>query len=121
MALANYWRSAANTSTFYACKAAGACEAGPAAGDAACREGQQGPLCDVCDDGWFKFSGQCRWARCSAGGSVRSVREGGCLMQPPPLPPLLLDAPQRYRFHASPCFHSTIVWFGPMSPFLAGH
>lgn len=60
LALANYWRSAADTSTFYSCKAAGVCRAGPAAGDAACVAGQQGPLCDVCEDGWFKFSGLCR-------------------------------------------------------------
>lgn len=38
----------------------GVCLEGEAAGDKACEEGHEGPLCDVCLPDWFKFSGQCR-------------------------------------------------------------
>lgn len=41
-------------------QASGVCKAGPAAGDLACVEGQEGPLCDVCRPKWFKFSGVCK-------------------------------------------------------------
>ena len=41
-------------------QATGVCLEGEAAGDAACEDGHEGPLCDVCLPDWFKFSGQCR-------------------------------------------------------------
>ena len=61
--LAGFWRSSAASVQFYVCNVSGVCLEGPAAGNAACAVGQQGPLCDVCWDGYFKFSGTCRWVR----------------------------------------------------------
>lgn len=59
--LPDFWRADAASSTFHPCKARGVCEATNATGDAACAPGQQGPLCDVCWQGYFKFAGACRW------------------------------------------------------------
>jgi len=59
--LPNFWRASPTSTRFYDCKARGVCLATNATGDEACREGQRGPLCDVCAEGHFKFAGTCRW------------------------------------------------------------
>lgn len=57
---ADFWRSATTSAEFYACRVNGVCLPGDKAGDEACIEGHQGPLCNVCWDDWFKFSGGCK-------------------------------------------------------------
>ncbi|KAL4457343.1 hypothetical protein ABPG75_012208 [Micractinium tetrahymenae] len=67
--LPDFWRASAISTTFHPCKALGICEATNATGDQACRPGQQGPLCDVCWQGYFKFAGSCR----SCGSSGQAI------------------------------------------------
>lgn len=57
---ADFWRSATTSVEFHACRVNGVCLPGDKAGDEACTEGHQGPLCNVCWDDWFKFSGGCK-------------------------------------------------------------
>lgn len=59
-AKADFWRSSNSSTTFYACHSLDVCEEGVASGDAACKEGTDGPLCAVCAHGWFSFGGKCQ-------------------------------------------------------------
>jgi hypothetical protein len=45
--------------------------AGPFSGDAACTPGHHGPLCAVCDDDFFKFSGKC--LACESNGQAKAM------------------------------------------------
>ena len=57
---ANWWRSSAASLEFYQCLHPDVCLPGDRAGDDACAEGHEGPLCGVCKDGWFEFAGKCK-------------------------------------------------------------
>lgn len=56
----NWWRSSNTSFQFYQCKYPDVCNGGPEAGDSACANGHTGPLCGVCESGWFEFAGKCR-------------------------------------------------------------
>ncbi len=57
---ANWWRSSAASLEFYQCLYPDVCLPGDHAGNDACADGHEGPLCGVCRDGWFEFGGKCR-------------------------------------------------------------
>lgn len=57
---ANWWRSSAASMQFYQCLYPDVCLPGDHAGNDACANGHEGPLCGVCKDGWFEFGGKCR-------------------------------------------------------------
>jgi predicted outer membrane repeat protein len=57
---ANWWRSSATSLDFYQCLYPDVCLPGDHAGNDACADGHEGPLCGVCKDGWFEFAGKCR-------------------------------------------------------------
>ena len=62
----NFWRSSTNATQLYACPT-GSCKgtpyySGDAVGDAACLNGTRGPVCAVCDTGYYLFSGGCACA-----------------------------------------------------------
>lgn len=67
----NWWRSSYNSTQFYACRTPDVCNAGPAAGDAACVEGAEGPLCAVCKPDWFAFAGKCN--NCNKSGQAKAM------------------------------------------------
>lgn len=56
---------------FVACRNPGSCKEGPYSGDAACTPGHHGPLCAVCDDDYYKFSGKC--LSCKSGGQAKAM------------------------------------------------
>jgi len=56
----NWWRSGNASLEFFQCRFPDVCKAGPKTGDEACAEGHTGPLCAVCQDGWFEFAGKCQ-------------------------------------------------------------
>ena len=68
---ANWWRSSPASLDFYQCLHPDICLPGDGAGDTACAEGHRGPLCGVCQDGWFEFAGKCR--ECSGGNATSKI------------------------------------------------
>lgn len=56
----NWWRSGNDSLEFFQCRFPDVCKAGPKSGDEACAKGHTGPLCAVCQDGWFEFAGKCQ-------------------------------------------------------------
>ena len=67
----NFWRSDLNSTEFYPCRTPEICEAGPLAGDTACVEGHEGPLCAVCEVDWFAFAGKCE--SCDRSGQAKAM------------------------------------------------
>ena len=57
---ANYWRSNYQSDQFYSCRSPDVCNAGPVVADAACVDGNEGPLCAVCENDYFAFAGKCQ-------------------------------------------------------------
>ncbi|KAK9840843.1 hypothetical protein WJX81_008508 [Elliptochloris bilobata] len=58
LSLQNYWRSSNTSSSLYHCPFLNACHGYPTysgvdAGDAACKMGYYGPLCQICMNGWI--------------------------------------------------------------------
>ena len=67
LSLQNYWRSGNTSSSMYHCPFLNACHGYPNypgvdAGDAACRTGYYGPVCQVCLNGWYGYSQGCKYA-----------------------------------------------------------
>ena len=59
-----YWRSSNDAAMVYACKGENACAGDLNAskvlsGDATCHVGYHGPLCALCEPGYFSFSSGC--------------------------------------------------------------
>jgi len=67
----NWWRSNLTSESFYSCRTPEICLAGPVAGDEACIEGHQGPLCAVCREDWFQFAGKCE--SCNSTGQAKAM------------------------------------------------
>lgn len=67
----NWWRSSTLALEFYQCLHPDICLPGEGAGDSACAEGHEGPLCGVCRDGWFEFAGKCR--ECNGGNATSKI------------------------------------------------
>lgn len=65
----DWWRSSSTSTQFYGCRTPNICEAGTAAGDPACVQGNSGPLCAVCLPNWFAFAGQCK--ECNQSGQAK--------------------------------------------------
>ena len=57
----NYWRHSDNTVETYKCKNIFACNGGEIfnSSNDLCNEGHEGPICDVCKQGWAKDDGVC--------------------------------------------------------------
>ncbi|KAL4548349.1 hypothetical protein Ndes2526B_g00925 [Nannochloris sp. 'desiccata'] len=67
----NWWRSNLTSEAFYSCRTPEICLAGPVAGDEACIEGHEGPLCAVCREDWFQFAGKCE--SCNSTGQAKAM------------------------------------------------
>jgi hypothetical protein len=67
----NWWRSNFTSEKFYSCRTPDICESGPVAGDEACIEGHEGPLCAVCRENWFQFAGKCE--SCDTTGQAKAM------------------------------------------------
>ena len=63
----NFWRSSSTADQLFRCPYSGTCMGTPsfsgnAVGDAACVTGTTGPVCAVCQSGYYTFSGGCQCA-----------------------------------------------------------
>lgn len=67
----NWWRSELTSDQFYACRNPDICLPGEVAGNEACLDGQEGPLCAVCEEDWFFFAGKCE--NCDRGGQAYAM------------------------------------------------
>ena len=67
---AGYYRARPGSPVIERCPNTRACSGGAQTGDAQCREGHEGPFCDVCSDGWYSNSATSSCSKCNSGDVV---------------------------------------------------